>query len=1117
MAEQLVDKTRQERVVRVFISSTFRDMHAEREELVKHIFPQLRKMCESRGITFTDVDLRWGVSEEQKAEGKVLPICLAEIQKCRPYFIGLLGERYGWVPDEIPPELIEREGWLKQHREKSVTELEILHGVLNNPEMANHACFYFRDPAYIDTLPASNRHDFVCATGQDKAKLVNLKERIKRSGMAVRENYANPKALGQMVLEDLTVAINQEFPIGQEPDPLEKEAAEHEAYARSRVSVYIGRKEYFDRLDRHAAGQGVQPLVILGESGSGKSALLANWVIRYRKAHPDAFIIQHYIGASPYSADWMAMLRRIMGEFKRYLHIEEEIPSKPEELRDAFKVWLYRAAAQKKIILVLDALNQLTDTDNAPDLPWLPHETPANMRLIVSMLPGRSLEEIRRRDWPVFTLAPLDAQERRKLIADYLQLQSKSLESRRVEQIVQVPQSANPLYLRVLLDELRIFGVYEQLDQRIDHYLQAKNPYELYGKVLARWEEDYGRDSSLVQDTLSLLWAARRGLSETELLDALGRDGRPLPRARWSPLYLAMSDALISRSGLLTFAHDFLRTAVHNAFLPTQSHQQKIHLHLAECFDRHFIQGGREVNEICWQFVQAGQWKQLYSKLADLGLLYVLYSTNPTDVMAYWAQIEANSCYKVMTAYQTLLFSPEHYKPIVVQIVASLLTLSHPVESLRLFEHLVTYYRQTGTLNELQTCLWSLAMLLHRQGRLEDALSLLREHDQLCINTNLRRELAASLAIQGQILRDRGEFDAAIRVLNEQESICREINDEYLLALGLGTQGTIFQTRGDLDAAMLCHKEQEAICRKFGFFELNVALGNQATIHHRRGELDTAMILYQQEEELCQKIGDKTGLASSLDGQAMIFRARGENEKALSLHKEEERLFREIGHKRGLAASLGNQAIVSLELGNLELASLLLVEQERICREIGDKVGLVASLSNQACVASKCNDRTKQITFLYEKGDVLAGIGDTKGMVETMAEIAGILLLSKDFQKALAMYMQVEQFSRQFGNPNTLEHSLRSQGLIRLSLGNFEEAMKLQQEAEVICRQTDNFEGLGLSLANQALILAQKRQVNGAFDLVKKAREIGLQHNLYGLIKQTNLLLEILCQKNLDN
>jgi hypothetical protein len=61
--------------VRVFVSSTFRDMGAERNELVKRTFLVLRKLCESRGVTWGEVDLRWGITEEQKAEGQVLPIC----------------------------------------------------------------------------------------------------------------------------------------------------------------------------------------------------------------------------------------------------------------------------------------------------------------------------------------------------------------------------------------------------------------------------------------------------------------------------------------------------------------------------------------------------------------------------------------------------------------------------------------------------------------------------------------------------------------------------------------------------------------------------------------------------------------------------------------------------------------------------------------------------------------------------------------------------------------------------------------------------------------------------------------------------------------------------------
>lgn len=154
-----------DRVIRVFISSTFRDMMRERDLLVKEVFLELRRKCAKRFVTFTEVDLRWGITEDQANEGQVLPLCLAEIERSRPYFIGLLGERYGWIPDTIRPEVIEREPWLTEHVEgrTSVTELEILHGVLNNPNMADHAFFYFREPVYAadPSLTPDERRDMV--------------------------------------------------------------------------------------------------------------------------------------------------------------------------------------------------------------------------------------------------------------------------------------------------------------------------------------------------------------------------------------------------------------------------------------------------------------------------------------------------------------------------------------------------------------------------------------------------------------------------------------------------------------------------------------------------------------------------------------------------------------------------------------------------------------------------------------------------------------------------------------------------------------------------------------------------------------------------------------------
>src|SRR4051812_12259565 len=117
------------RTVRVFISSTFRDMHAERDWLVMRIFPQLRERLAKYRVYLVDIDLRWGVTKEQADNDQALELCLHQIDACRPFFLGLLGERYGWVPQHLPERVITKYGWISSDTKKSITELEILYGV----------------------------------------------------------------------------------------------------------------------------------------------------------------------------------------------------------------------------------------------------------------------------------------------------------------------------------------------------------------------------------------------------------------------------------------------------------------------------------------------------------------------------------------------------------------------------------------------------------------------------------------------------------------------------------------------------------------------------------------------------------------------------------------------------------------------------------------------------------------------------------------------------------------------------------------------------------------------------------------------------------------------------
>jgi len=788
-----------QRIVRVFISSTFKDMQAEREELIKFKFPELRQRCRERRVEFVGVDLRWGITDEKKAEGQVLPICLAEIEGCRPYFIGLLGERYGWVPEDIDEELMDFQPWLKEHKEKSVTELEILHGVLNDPEMKGLAFFYFRNKETSDTIERllSKEPGYVPEPEASRTKLAILKQRIKTSSYPLKKDYPDAKTLGQLVLEDLWSAIDKRYPVEEVPSELEQRRMEHDAFASLRTKVYIGGKEYFDRLNNHIASEG-PPLVLIGESGSGKSALLANWAQEYRESHPEAFLICHYIGSTPDSADYVQLLRRIMEEIQqryepetkkeedlsRITGEESTIPTAPQKVVEAFPLWLAKAAAKGKFILVLDALNQLEDRDNAPDLGWLPWSFSPNVRLIVSTLPGRSLEALKKRNWPEINIRPMEKDEQRKYIIEYLRQYRKELSTHQIEKIIKEEQASNPLYLRTLLEELRVFGIFEELENKIEHYLQARTIARLFALVLERLEKDYERErKGLVKEVTTLIWASRRGLSETELFEVLGSKETPMPRALFSPLYLALEESLVSRAGLLTFFHDFLKKAVESRYLYDPERIQKTHLTIADYFDQRVIDE-RKVDELPWQLCRAENWPRLRNCVTDMDMFLKLRTeTKQYELTGYWLAMGAR--YDIVDGYNEMIARYEGTSPDLSEL----------------------FYR----LNET-------AFFLNINARFDGAEPLSRR--ALAISEKIlgpdHSHTAISLNNLATLLYDKGNYDGAEPLYRRSLAICEKVigPDHPDTAYGLHALAVLLKVKGDYDEAEPLYHRALAIREK---------------------------------------------------------------------------------------------------------------------------------------------------------------------------------------------------------------------------------------------------------------------------------------------------------------
>lgn len=148
------------KTISIFVSSTFRDMDLERDCLNLYIVPKLNEHFNPKGYTVQLIDLRWGITtedsqDEKSKEQAILDSCLNVIDNCRPFFIGFIGNRYGWIPPaEIQKSSIHKidanefgEGNL------SVTQIEIEYGIIQNNLFSTSLLFLRSENSYKDLSP----------------------------------------------------------------------------------------------------------------------------------------------------------------------------------------------------------------------------------------------------------------------------------------------------------------------------------------------------------------------------------------------------------------------------------------------------------------------------------------------------------------------------------------------------------------------------------------------------------------------------------------------------------------------------------------------------------------------------------------------------------------------------------------------------------------------------------------------------------------------------------------------------------------------------------------------------------------------------------------------------
>jgi WD40 repeat protein len=710
---------------RVFVSSTFEDIAAERGALQEHVFPTLQRLCQERGAHFQAVDLRWGVSREASRDQLTMSICLDELRHCRETsprvnFIAILGDRYGWCPlpsyiptaewdalrlwwsaaegqrlrrwyrrddNAVPPQYhlrpvpdgmsdtdwdaleAELRGVLQRaalqafpgedHRRAkyqcSAVHQELLAGPLSSEDAATRSFCYLREPAASEKGPPDSRLMSLRETVSSRLRAEGTRRYGMRQGPEAIVR-ADLETFCRRVEEDLRSVIEETLAEAERLTELDREIQEHDRFGEARTRHFRGRSAIRRRVHAYLAGEAPHPLVVHGPGGSGKSALMAKLAAEARERLGTAVVIWRAVGATPASSHPRSLLEGICREIERVCgQPEGAIPRDYGELVRAFHQRLALACPERRLVLFIDALDQLVASEGPDPLRWLRSELPPQVRLVVSVLDqpgpaGACIESVRRRlaAHCLVALGALPQRDGERLLGDWLREAGRTLQDpQRAEVRRRIHGCSLPLYLKLIFEECRRWKSYDGVPAL------GADVRGVLTDFFSRLEAGSQHGRPLVRQSLRYLAAARYGLSEAEMVGALSRSKEvmtdftarsprsprvgSLPFIVWSRLQLDLAPYLAERAvegaPVLGFYHRVIGDTV-GELLASGEERLRAHRDLAAYFSGdsgderqpHLFQnaGGeespnfRKLAELPFQETAARSWDALQATLCDL-------------------------------------------------------------------------------------------------------------------------------------------------------------------------------------------------------------------------------------------------------------------------------------------------------------------------------------------------------------------------------------------------------------------------------------------------------------------------------------------------------------------
>ena len=236
-----------------------------------------------------------------------------------------------------------------------------------------------------------------------------------------------------------------------------------------------------------------------------------------------------FLGTSPDSSAIIPLLTSLCRQISFHADIScDEIPEEMSPLVQYFKNLLTLATEEVPIMIFLDSLDQLSSSDGAHQLAWMPVNLPPHAKIVVSTLPNyndilAAAKRLIETENNYIEITPLGEELGEEVLKTWLARAKRTVSEAQWLIVKEAITKCNlPLFIKLVFDEICRW--------RSNHKPQmttlTDSIHNSVIKLFDRIESQHGK--VLVSHAFGYVTAAKSGLSEAELEDLLSLDEKVL-------------------------------------------------------------------------------------------------------------------------------------------------------------------------------------------------------------------------------------------------------------------------------------------------------------------------------------------------------------------------------------------------------------------------------------------------------------------------------------------------------------------------------------------------------------------------------------------------------------